>query len=145
MQPGWDLESPSKRDSKRRGNGEAGGEGRGDGLAGRTGVMSTETDALVSEAVEATQVFAEDRLLGVLERAVLRHGANGALHRVIAPLAWEIGERWRRGQATAAHEHFASELIRDFLRRTARPYVPIGGAASGGRDAGRAIARVGEW
>ena len=30
---------------------------------------------------------------------------------------------WQRGEITAAHEHFASAIIRDFLVRHARPYA----------------------
>lgn len=77
---------------------------------------------LVEEAVLATTRFDGETLMRVLEAAVIRFGHNGMLHRVVCPLARETGERWQRGQITAAHEHFASGIIRDFLARTARPF-----------------------
>lgn len=65
--------------------------------------------------------------MGVLEQGAVRFGHNGVLHRLICPLAREIGVLWERGQATAAHEHFASALIRDFLARSSRPFaIPEG-------------------
>jgi methylmalonyl-CoA mutase cobalamin-binding subunit len=35
----------------------------------------------------------------------------------------QIGELWQRGEITAAHEHFASAIIRDFLTRGGRGYA----------------------
>ena len=83
------------------------------------------TEPLIAEALVAIEGFAAERFTGVLERAALKYGANGALHRVVAPLSQEIGVRWQHGLSTAAHEHFASSLIRDFLRRSVRGY-PLG-------------------
>ena len=42
-------------------------------------------------------------------------GAQGLLQRVVAPLAQTIGDLWRDGTITAAHEHFVSAVIRVFL------------------------------
>ena len=50
-------------------------------------------------------------------------GAQGLLQRLIAPLAQEIGEMWRDGTITAAHEHFASAVIRVFLGHAAKPFA----------------------
>ncbi|MBL9127711.1 MAG: cobalamin-dependent protein [Verrucomicrobiales bacterium] len=78
---------------------------------------------LVLEALEASRAFRADVLMQVLERGAVRMGHNGVLHRLISPLAHEIGDLWQRGEVTAAHEHFASAVIRDFLMRSARPYA----------------------
>lgn len=83
---------------------------------------------LVVEALEATRSFRSDALQRVLEQGSVRMGHNGVLHRLICPLAQEIGELWQRGEVTAAHEHFASAVIRDFLMRSARPYSTEDGA-----------------
>lgn len=100
-------------------------EARGEAMSG----SDEQADArLLLEALEATRGFRADALLGVLERGAVRTGHNGVLHRLIAPLAQEIGDLWQRGEVTAAHEHFASAVIRDFLMRTARPYAAEEGA-----------------
>lgn len=78
---------------------------------------------VVREAVEATRQFQADRLQSLLEEGAVQLGHSGVLHRLIGPLAQEIGVLWQRGEVTAAHEHFASALIRDFLTRAARPYA----------------------
>jgi methanogenic corrinoid protein MtbC1 len=41
---------------------------------------------------------------------------------VIAPLTQTLGDRWRVGQITAAHEHFATGHIRAFLANLAKPF-----------------------
>ena len=45
------------------------------------------------------------------------------LQRVIAPLAQTIGQLWRDGVITAAHEHFASAVIRILLGHAAKPFA----------------------
>jgi len=50
-----------------------------------------------------------------LVQAMLQLGHHGLLEKVIGPLAQEIGNLWREGSMTAAHEHFASAVIRNFL------------------------------
>lgn len=76
----------------------------------------------VSEALLATRRFDAEKLEEILRRAAVRLGHNGMLTRVISPLAVQLGDLWQAGQITAAHEHFATALIRNFLGRHARPY-----------------------
>jgi len=57
-----------------------------------------------------------------LHRGSTELGAQGMLQRVIAPLAESIGELWREGEVTAAHEHFASAALRVFLGNAAKPF-----------------------
>ncbi len=63
-----------------------------------------------------------------LKRAGTELGAQGLLQRVVAPLAQSIGELWRDGSITAAHEHFATAVIRAFLSQAARPFAGTDGA-----------------
>jgi len=58
-----------------------------------------------------------------LKRAELELGAQGMLQRVVAPLAQSIGDLWREGGISAAHEHFASAVIRVFLGQAAKPFA----------------------
>ena len=55
--------------------------------------------------------------------AAIDLGAQGLLQRVVAPLAQTIGDLWRAGTITAAHEHFASAVIRVFLGHAAKPFA----------------------
>ncbi len=98
-------------------------------VSSRTVETADPVDArLIQEALDATRSFRTDILQRVLEEGSVRMGLNGVLHRMISPLAQEIGELWQRGQLTAAHEHFASAAIRDFLMGGARPYASEDGA-----------------
>jgi len=51
----------------------------------------------------------------VLQKAVIALGNQGLLRQVAAPLAQTIGELWRTGVVTAAHEHFLSSGLKVFL------------------------------
>jgi methylmalonyl-CoA mutase cobalamin-binding domain/chain len=59
----------------------------------------------------------------VLQRGAIALGHRGLLEHVIAPVAQGIGDLWRDGIITAAHEHFASAAIRAFLTHAARPFA----------------------
>ena len=50
-------------------------------------------------------------------------GSQGLLQVVVAPLTHTIGELWRDGVITAAHEHFATAIIRIFLGHATRPFA----------------------
>jgi MerR family transcriptional regulator, light-induced transcriptional regulator len=80
-------------------------------------------EAHVRTAVVAVQRLDAPALGEVLKRAELELGAQGVLQRVIAPLAQQLGELWREGTITAAHEHFATAVLRVFLGRAARPFA----------------------
>jgi DNA-binding transcriptional MerR regulator/methylmalonyl-CoA mutase cobalamin-binding subunit len=89
------------------------GAGRGDaGPAARVEECLTAVKRLDCPALEAA-----------LKRGALELGTHGLLQRVIAPVAQTIGELWREGAITAAHEHFASAAIRLFLGHAARPFA----------------------
>ena len=104
------------------GSGEgARGSGASAAARGRPGEDSAVPD-FVEGALLAARRFDTDRLEDVLRRATVRLGHNGLLTRVVSPLAVQLGNLWQEGQITAAHEHFATALIRNFLGRHARPY-----------------------
>jgi methanogenic corrinoid protein MtbC1 len=63
-----------------------------------------------------------------LKRATTALGTQGVLHRVVAPLAQSLGELWREGKITAAHEHFANGYLRSFLAHLAKPFGGSEGA-----------------
>ena len=79
--------------------------------------------AFLEECIAAVKAFDSRRLDETLRRAATDLGEQGLLQRVIAPLAQTIGELWRDGDITAAHEHFASAVIRIFLGHAAKPFV----------------------
>ena len=58
-----------------------------------------------------------------LQRALIALGHQGLLRQVIAPLAQSIGELWRAGEVTAAHEHFLSASLKIFLGQMARQFA----------------------
>ncbi len=70
-------------------------------------------------AVKALDAVALEELFG---SALVDLGRLGLLTRFITPVAHEIGQYWRAGDLTAAHEHFATAAIKAFLHRLpARP------------------------
>jgi len=82
--------------------------------------------ALINDAIAAVLEHNSARLEAVLSRAAVQLGNHGLLERVVAPLAHRIGDLWQKGAITAAHEHFASNVIRNFLIRHSKPYAISG-------------------
>jgi len=76
----------------------------------------------VDACVHAIERLDPAALEAQLADAETRFGVQGLLQRVVAPLAERIGERWRDGTLTAAHEHFASAVLRTVLGRAVRPF-----------------------
>ncbi len=77
----------------------------------------------LEECITSVKSLDSRALKETLKRAGIELGAQGLLQRVIAPLAQVIGELWCDGTITAAHEHFASAVIRIFLGHAARPFA----------------------
>ncbi|MBA2241802.1 MAG: MerR family transcriptional regulator [Chthoniobacterales bacterium] len=85
-----------------------------------------EQDALaemIDAALVAVTAFDARAILKLLDRAAVELGSPGVLQRFIAPMAERIGELWRDGSLTIAHEHFATNHITQFLTTFARPYT----------------------
>jgi methylmalonyl-CoA mutase cobalamin-binding domain/chain len=84
---------------------------------------SNSAGGLVEECIEAARMLDSHGLEDVLQRGAIALGHRGLLEHVIAPVAQAIGDLWRDGTITAAHEHFASAAIRAFLGHAARPFA----------------------
>jgi methylmalonyl-CoA mutase cobalamin-binding subunit len=54
-------------------------------------------------------------LNSAFREATIALGTQGFLMQVAAPLGQQVGQLWREGVITAAHEHFLSAALRDFL------------------------------
>jgi DNA-binding transcriptional MerR regulator/methylmalonyl-CoA mutase cobalamin-binding subunit len=79
--------------------------------------------ALLDESLTAVRSLDSRALAMALKRAEFALGTQGMLQRVAAPLARTLGELWREGSITAAHEHFASALLRTHLAQTATTFA----------------------
>lgn len=89
----------------------------------RTQTNASSSLPYLDECVAAVKSLDSPRLEDTVKRAATALGAQGLLQRVVAPLAQTIGELWRDGSITAAHEHFASAVIRIFLGHAAKPFA----------------------
>ncbi len=79
--------------------------------------------SFLEESVTATKALDSRALEEALRRGATALGAQGLLLKVIGPLAQKLGNMWRDGDITAAHEHFASAVIRVFLGNIAKPFA----------------------
>src|SRR4051812_32715899 len=84
--------------------------------------------SLLDECIGGVKSLDSRALENALKRGAMELGGQGLLQRVIAPLAQTIGELWRNGSITAAHEHFASAVIRIFLGHASRGFAATDGA-----------------
>ncbi len=80
-------------------------------------------EEFLEECISAAERLDGAALADILERAAIALGQHGLLHKVIGPLAQSIGDLWRDGTISAAHEHFASAAIRAFLQHGNRQYA----------------------
>lgn len=87
-----------------------------------------DADGLLAECLQAVRQLDSQTLERSLTRGSLLLGGQGLLHRVISPLVHQIGELWREGSITAAHEHFATAVIKVFLGHAASTFSAVGGA-----------------
>jgi methanogenic corrinoid protein MtbC1 len=79
-------------------------------------------EALIQDCLGQVRKLDAASLDRIFERGMVRLGHMGFLNRVAAPLSWRVGELWRTGELTAAHEHFLSAALRTFLGQNARQY-----------------------
>jgi methanogenic corrinoid protein MtbC1 len=84
-------------------------------------VVTADTD-FVGECLDAVRRLDTQGLEEHLRAASIELGSQGLLHRLAAPLAQKLGELWQSGEITAAHEHFASAVLRVFLGNLSRPF-----------------------
>jgi MerR family transcriptional regulator, light-induced transcriptional regulator len=83
-------------------------------LAASTG---SEPSAALRQALDA---FDEPAAQAVLDRLLADLSLSAVLRDVVMPYLADLGERWQRGTASVALEHFASNVIRGRLAGLAR-------------------------
>ena len=93
----------------------AAAEDRRGGLPVAAGPEIFVADAFLARALAAVRALAAEALAQLLTEAEVRLGVQGVLQRVVAPLAQALGEHWRDGTLSAAHEHCASAVLRTWL------------------------------
>jgi MerR family transcriptional regulator, light-induced transcriptional regulator len=104
--------------------------------------MVSELSAVLRQALDA---FDEPAAQAVLDRLFSDLSLITVLRDVVLRYLAELGERWERGTASIAQEHFASNIIRGRLAGLARGWggraraarrarLPTGGAARYGAD-----------
>jgi MerR family transcriptional regulator, light-induced transcriptional regulator len=72
------------------------------------------------ELAETLDAFDEPRAQGVLDRLLAVASVDAVLSDVVLPYLDELGERWVRGEASVAQEHFASSVLRGRMLGLAR-------------------------
>jgi DNA-binding transcriptional MerR regulator len=76
--------------------------------------------AMRDELSEALDAFDEPRAQAILDRLLALATVETLLSEVVVPYLQELGERWERGEASVAQEHFASNVLRGRLLGLAR-------------------------
>ena len=93
-------------------------------LAGSASVAAAPSseplDRRAAELRAALDDYDDARANGALDDLLAVYSLDTVLGRVVLPYLDELGERWRRGEASVAQEHFASNLLRGRLLGLAR-------------------------
>jgi MerR family transcriptional regulator, light-induced transcriptional regulator len=76
--------------------------------------------AIRDELATALDAFDEPRAQAILDRLLALATVETLLAEVVVPYLQELGERWKRGDASVAQEHFASSVLRGRLLGLAR-------------------------
>jgi DNA-binding transcriptional MerR regulator len=84
-------------------------------------------DADVRQLAEALARFDDTAAHEAFDRLLADFTGIGVLEQAVLPLLRELGERWERGVASVAEEHFASNLIRGRVLGLARGWDRGGG------------------
>jgi len=80
-------------------------------------------EELVDDCVAAVRAMDQPNLGVALDAGLVRFGHQGTILRIVAPLAEQIGDLWRRGEITAAHEHFFTSVARSFLGNSVQQFA----------------------
>lgn len=72
---------------------------------------------------DAVRQLHSEALEAALQRGLVLFGHQGLLQRIVSPLAGEIGDAWRAGTLTAAHEHFFTAAAKIFLGSLSRQFA----------------------
>jgi DNA-binding transcriptional MerR regulator len=95
-------------------------------LALRAGVgdepspMALRPEAVRDDLADALDRYDEPRAQVILDRLLAVATVDTLLSEVLLPYLRELGERWLRGDASVAQEHFASSVVRGRLLGLAR-------------------------
>ena len=76
--------------------------------------------AMREDLAAALDQFDEPRAQAILDQVLAAVTVDTLLGEVILPYLRELGARWERGEASIAHEHFASSVLRGRLLAIAR-------------------------
>ena len=90
------------------------------GLAARPPLAVSAGEGASAALRQALDVFDEPAAQAVLDRMLADLSVPAVLRDVVLPYLADLGERWQRGAASVAMEHFASNLIRGRLAGLAR-------------------------
>ena len=74
----------------------------------------------IRELAAALDAFDEPRAQAVLDELLAATTVDALLTAVVLPYLRDLGERWERGEASVAQEHFASAVVRGRLLGLAR-------------------------
>ncbi len=90
--------------------------------AGSEGATETELQPAAARRDLAAAIagFDEPRAQVVIDRVLATATVDSLLSDVLLPYLHELGDRWERGEASIAEEHFASSLLRGRLLGLAR-------------------------
>lgn len=85
--------------------------------------LPASTHGVLERIVASTKSMDPAALEDAFDHSAVTFGHHGMLKSVIAPAAQIVGELWRDGVITAAHEHFFSGSVRTFLLRRFKPFA----------------------
>jgi methanogenic corrinoid protein MtbC1 len=77
----------------------------------------------INAALDAIKNMDSEALEEILNRNTVALGQRGILEKLISPLTRRIGDMWIDGSLSAAHEHFATHILRMFLLKSTRAYA----------------------
>jgi MerR family transcriptional regulator, light-induced transcriptional regulator len=90
------------------------------GVADEAGPTALRPEALRDDLADALDRYDEPRAQAILDRLLAVATVDTLLSEVVLPYLHELGERWLRGDASVAQEHFASSVVRGRLLGLAR-------------------------
>jgi DNA-binding transcriptional MerR regulator len=82
--------------------------------------MALQPEVARDELADALGHFDEPRAQALLDRLLAVVTVDTLLSKIVLPYLRELGDRWQRGEASVAQEHFASSIVRGRLLGLAR-------------------------
>jgi MerR family transcriptional regulator, light-induced transcriptional regulator len=90
------------------------------GVGDEASPMALRPEAVRDDLADALDRYDEPRAQVILDRLLAVATVDTLLGEVVLPYLRELGERWLRGDASVAQEHFASSVVRGRLLGLAR-------------------------